>query len=73
MSDGGADPLDGASWFVITRDDDEAYFGCVVDGGIRIWNSIPTIINGAPFTECTVTGDNVDYLIPKDKDEILFL
>ena len=33
-----ADPLDGASWFVITRDDDEAYFGCVVDGGIRIWN-----------------------------------
>ena len=64
-----ADPLDGASWFVITRDDDEAYFGCVVDGGIRIWNAIPTITAGQPvFTECTVTGDNVDYLIPKDKD-----
>ena len=63
------DPLNGASWFVITRDDDEAYFGCVVDGGLRIWNAIPEIINGEPtFVECNITGDNVDYLIPKDKD-----
>ena len=57
------DPLEGASWFVITRDDDEAYFGCVVNGGIRIWNSIPEVTNGVPtWVECTVTGDDVDYL-----------
>ena len=30
------DPLDGAAWFFISRDDDEAYFGCVVNGGIRV-------------------------------------
>ena len=57
------DPLEGASWFFISRDDDEAYFGCIVNGSIRIWNAIPTVTNGVPtWTECTVTGDNIDYL-----------
>ena len=58
------DSLRDAAWFVITRDDDEAYFGAVtLNDGVRIWNAIPEIVNGTPvFTECTVTGDPGTYL-----------
>jgi len=35
--------LKDAKWFFILRDNREAYIGCIVDGGIRIWNAITTV------------------------------
>ena len=53
-----------AAWFVITRDDDEAYFGAVtVNNGIEFGMLFLRLLMVQPvFTECTVTGDTGAYL-----------
>jgi hypothetical protein len=50
-----ADELENAAWFFIQQGEQSAYFGCIKDTDIYVWNSI----TGVP---CTVTNNGSAYL-----------
>ena len=47
--------LENAAWFFIQRDSFEAYFGCIKDQNIYVWNAITGVF-------CTVTNNGASYL-----------
>ena len=54
-----------AAWFFIQRGADDAYFGCVKDKTIRVWNTI----TGQP---CAVVNPNSEYLDITSPDDLHF-
>ena len=49
------DELDNAAWFFIQQGEQSAYFGCIKDADIHVWNSITG-------EKCTVTNNGAGYL-----------